>query len=1043
MPGPDPLGWHELEHELERCLAVTEQERSARLAELRTQDPDLAAALERALLEGGARDSAAVQRAIPTLNALGDAPPVAGLEATSLLSGLRPLPGPAPELGETAGDELAQLNGLEGRRFGPYRVLRLLGRGGMGSVWLAQRVDGLFERQVALKVMHAGLLDTEQRERFSRERQIVGGLRHPQIAQLLEAGVSSDGEPYLALEYVDGTNLAEHCDAQRLSIRQRIVLMQQVLSAVQYAHANLVLHRDLKPSNILVTSAGEIRLLDFGIAKLLSEGVARETDLTALAGRALTPEFASPEQLSGLPLTTASDVYSLGVVLYHLLCGERPYRLARESRGALEEAILRVEPVRPSSRALTHATAELRGATPKRLRRILRGDLDTIVLKALRKDPRARYQTAEAFRQDLERYLAGAPVTARPDGLVYRSSKFLRRNWGRVSAALFVAAALITAAVVSIERARAARAQQAVAEREAQRSQMVLKFLLDLFAKNSDQQETPTLARELTARQLLERGAHDAAQQLRGDPELAAEVLNKLADMYSQLHLGEQAGELRAAAVDALERAFGPRDARVASALLDLAQDVAYTNQRAQARAALTRARAILDALGDESSDARGACWLVSARINRYDSLPALLSDAEQAHRHFARYPSADGWWGAYESLQLAGLGQQIAGHFAAGEALQREAIGTLQARVEYADAWRINPLIHIGECQAGRGQLDQAVATFREALELSRSINGDSNGQTLQTQVKLGGILYGGGQRAEGLAILDATLATLRSNPETDTAGAWSSLRQFRGLVMFAEGQVEEAEELWRAEVDDRRKVFPGSLPLARALVQHAVGALALGRYAEADAELEEGCRLWQERSGGAAASALSNDCWLGRARLELALGQPSQAGQWLERVVALPEPVPLSVDLVEAGTARAQSRLQLADAEGAQRAARAALGLLEASGQRARYPRLEAAARLRLGQALCASGGPRDALRELQTSVDLFASHGNPASPWLGEARVALGRCWLGAQPSAAERQRAVELLAVGRASAAAHPRLGKHLERVLLELPAPSVH
>ncbi|MEY2930254.1 MAG: hypothetical protein RL033_1003, partial [Pseudomonadota bacterium] len=756
MPGPDPLRWHELEPHLSACLGESEEARSSRIAQLRTQDPELAQRLEHALSERRPSVTEELEPAtLPTWSAVGAPPHADGGEPRDTLSlarGLQQL-SPESELSSAARAEPGRapqpavsgiFPGLEGRQFGPYRVLRVLGRGGMGSVWLAERVDGLFERQVALKIMHAALLDTEQRERFARERQIVGALRHPQIAQLLDAGVASDGQPYLALEYVDGKDIAEHCDAQRLSIRRRVELMVQVLSAVQYAHANLVLHRDLKPSNILVTSGQEVRLLDFGIAKLLSDGVARETELTALAGRALTPEFASPEQLLGRPLTTASDVYSLGVVLYLLLCGERPYRLSRESRAALEEAILRADPARPSTRALTEASAQQRASTTKKLERVLRGDLDTIVLKALHKDPRARYETAEAFRQDLERYLSGAPVSARPAGNLYRAGKFLRRHWARVGVVLTVLLALVTAAVVSVVQARAAREHQLTAEREAQRSKIVLQFLLDLFAKNTDQQENPALARQLTARELLDVGAREATQQLDTDQELKAEVLEQLADLYMQLHLGQQAGQLRRAAVTALERAFGAQDPRVASALLRLAEDVSYTDQRALAREALGQARAILDARGDEDSEARGTSWLISARLNRYDSLPGLLTDADQARRHFAEHPPAQLWSGPFKALELAALGQQIAGYFAASEELQRQAILEIQRHAQYADAWRINPLIHIGECQYARGQLDAAVTTFREALALSRRINGDSNGQTLQTQAKLGGILHG-----------------------------------------------------------------------------------------------------------------------------------------------------------------------------------------------------------------------------------------------------------------------------------------------------------
>lgn len=1046
----DAARWPELEPLLSECLSVPQEVRSSKLAELRARDPALAERLERALSERGqAAAEALEQAAAPTWSAPGAGLPAGGDEpAANTLSPARQLLLASPETSELASADSARpgrvvqpeasgvFSGLEGRRLGPYRVSRLLGRGGMGSVWLAERADGLFQRQVALKVMHASLLNSEQRERFARERQIVGGLRHPQIAQLLDAGVSADGQPYLALEYVQGRSIAEHCDAGRLSIRQRVELMVQVLAAVQYAHANLVLHRDLKPSNILVTSTHEVRLLDFGIAKLLSDGVARETELTALAGRALTPAFASPEQLSGHPLTTASDVYSLGVVLYLLLCGERPYRLTHESRAALEEAILHVEPVRPGSRALTEATAQLRSASPGQLARQLRGDLDTIVLKALQKEPRARYATAEAFRQDLEAYLSGAPVAARPEGSLYRAGKLLRRHWGRAAAALAVLLALVIAAIVSVVQARAAREHQAAAEREARRARVVVEFLLDLFARNTDQQQSPAQARQLTARELLELGAQEATRQLDTDPELKAEVLEQLADMYMQLKLGKQAGQLRRAAITSLERAFGAQDPRVAAALLMLAEDVAYTDQRALAREALAQARAILDARRDDASEARGMSWLISARLNRYDSLPGLLADAERAQRHFAEHPPEQLWSGPFKALELAAIGQQLSGRFAVAEELQRQAIAEVQKRTEHVDTWRINPLIRIGECQYARGQLDAAVATFREALALSRRINGEHNGQTLQTQAKLGGILHGSGRRAEGLALLDATLATLQGQPDTDTSGAWSSLRQFRGTALLVEGRIEQAEELWRAEVDERRRSFPESIPLGRALVQHGNTLLALGQVEAASLALEEGCRLWRERSGGVAVDAMANDCWLGQARLALARRNPQEASAWLGQVARLPEPHPLPLDTSEANVLLAWAGLQLGDAGAAESAARTALGQLEASGLRERYPALEASARLRLGQALHGARAMVDALAELGAAVDLLRENGDVESPWLGEAELALARCLLDANPSAQQRQHAQQLLGHAREIAAAHPALAPQLLPALQE-------
>src|SRR6185436_1450027 len=264
---------------------------------------------------------------------------------------------------------------------GPYRLERELGSGGMGVVWLAIRTDGLIKRPVALKLPHGAWKRAGLAERMARERTILASLTHPHIAHLYDAGVTTAGQPYLAIEYVEGTRIDVYCRERRLEARARLQLFAQVANAVAYAHGKLVVHRDLKPANILVTAEGQARLLDCGIAKLLEDGEARETQFTEISGRALTPDYASPEQILGEPLTTASDVYSLGVILYELLCDQRPYKLQRDSRGALEEAILQAEPPSPSERV------------DARQRRALRGDLDTVVLKALKKKPAERYAT--------------------------------------------------------------------------------------------------------------------------------------------------------------------------------------------------------------------------------------------------------------------------------------------------------------------------------------------------------------------------------------------------------------------------------------------------------------------------------------------------------------------------------------------------------------------------------------------------------------------------------------------------------------------------
>jgi serine/threonine protein kinase/tetratricopeptide (TPR) repeat protein len=348
---------------------------------------------------------------------------------------------PAPPPADCAGDQI-----------GPYRLVRELGTGGMGVVWLAERVDGLIARPVALKLPHGAWKRAGLAERMSREREILATLTHPNIAHLYDAGLAADGQPYLAIEYVEGLRIDLYCDENVLDIEARLRLFAQVADAVAHAHGKLIVHRDLKPANILVDADGRVRLLDFGIAKLLEDGETHETRLTELSGRALTPDYASPEQLRGEPLTIASDVYSLGVVLYELLCGQPPYKPARDSRRALEDAILQAEPI-PPSRVVSDAR-----------RRELRGDLDTIVLKTLKKKPEERFATVHALADDIVRFLEGHPVLARPDSWAYRTSRLLRRNKLAVSAITVVALALVGATLYSMRQAKIARSEQVRAE---------------------------------------------------------------------------------------------------------------------------------------------------------------------------------------------------------------------------------------------------------------------------------------------------------------------------------------------------------------------------------------------------------------------------------------------------------------------------------------------------------------------------------------------------------------------------------------------------
>ena len=492
-----PERWRALAPHLDRALDLPAEERTAVLASLRQEDPalanDLAAALERR----------------------------ASLEREGFLEGAPVAPMPEPS--------------LAGLVLGDYTLRSLLGQGGMGSVWLADRSDGRYQGQAAAKLLNASLVGRDGEARFKREGNILARLRHPHIAHLIDAGVSSLGQPYLILERIDGARIDEYCDGRRLGIDARIRLFLDVLAAVSHAHANLVVHRDLKPSNMLVDTDGQVKLLDFGVAKLLEGGTVGEvTALTREGVSAMTLEYAAPEQLTGGDVTTATDVYAMGVVLYLLLTGRHPAGEATGSPAELIHAIVHAEPMRLSDAVEvdgeTHASAEVaarRATTARRLRGVLRGDLQNILAKALKKGPSERYTSAEAFADDLRRYLDHRPVRARPDSFGYRTRKFVSRNRLVLGASALAVVALATSAGMAARQARASaveRDRALVQLRRAEATNGFNSFLL--------QEATPSAGRPITNAELLARGDALVDRRFARDPELRVHILLMLADRY-------------------------------------------------------------------------------------------------------------------------------------------------------------------------------------------------------------------------------------------------------------------------------------------------------------------------------------------------------------------------------------------------------------------------------------------------------------------------------------------------------------------------------
>jgi eukaryotic-like serine/threonine-protein kinase len=434
------------------------------------------------------------------------------------------------EMSASEGEEPEPEPVLPAGQYGAYRPVKLIGRGGMSVVYLAERTDGQFQHTAALKVMGAHLAGPEFLRRFQTEKQVLATLHHPNITGLLDGGVSSAGDPYLVMEYVDGQHLDRYCDHHRLSVEARLRLFLQACDAVAYAHRLLIVHRDLKPSNILVAASesggpGQLKLLDFGTASLLAENC----DATVTGMRMLTPRYASPEQLRGERANTSSDVFSLGVILYELLTGAWPFGKETSIVSELHRAVADI-PVKALFTAITEETAESRSVSVDHLKRQLRGDLSAIVLKALESDPARRYGTVRQFADDITAYLDGRPVQARPQTALYHARKFLRRRWLPVTAAAGVTLALGISTIVAVHQARVARDQ-------AERAKHISEFAKNTFLSASSVWSSPLRGKStvINFHDILENATERVGQELKGDPVAEADLRGTLGSTYAVL----------------------------------------------------------------------------------------------------------------------------------------------------------------------------------------------------------------------------------------------------------------------------------------------------------------------------------------------------------------------------------------------------------------------------------------------------------------------------------------------------------------------------
>lgn len=909
MPTLTPERWQQISPYLDEVLEIPDGERGKWLDSFRIQKPELADLLQELLDEHCA------------------------LQRKHFLEG-----SPIHDTNQSS---------LAGQKIGAYTLLSPIGEGGMGSVWLAERSDGRFERRVAVKFLRFAIASAGGAERFRREGRILGQLAHPHIAELIDAGVTLSGEPYLVLEYVEGQHMDEYCDQRKLGLEARIRLFLDVLSAVAHAHANLVVHRDLKPSNVLVRNDGQVKLLDFGIAKLLTEegNPATATMLTQEGGGALTFQFAAPEQVTGGAVTTATDVYALGVMLYLLATGEHPAGRGQLSPADLVKAIVETETPRALDAVMSpeaKVAAEKRRTTPERLRRLLRGDLYTILGKALKKNPGERYSSVTAFADDLQRFLKHETISARPDSFTYRINRFVRRNRLAIAFTSFALLAIIAGVVGTAVQARTARRQRDFAIDQLARAEGINdlnRFLLSDAAPSG---------KPFTALDLLTRAEHIVERRKTAD-KTRIELLTSIGDQYEQLSENASARRVLAHAYDLSRNVNDPSVRSRAACALAVA--IAYTADKARAEALFREGLAELDTdprfaldraycllRGDNVARERGSFAEAEARVQaaqkflsqssvhpesmELDSLIDLAESYRVGNRHTDAISTFQMAWGllarsgrddtatAAQLLDLWALTLEGAGRPLEAEPLYRHAIAI--SRSDQANhglgAWLLRDyattLRDLGKFEEAENYAEQA---YSRALEQGEVMMADT--ALLQLfQIRL---------QARNLKKAEATMATLTPRIERDFPPDHyiaAILAAQKGLLARAQGNLELALELLDHAVSvlesASRTGNRGSEQLTRILVYRSQVELDLGHNEEARTDARRALEHFANSLSGAFS------CDMGRAYMALgnALEAQGKADEAREAYRSAVEQLENAVgpDHAEARTARQLAGLE-----------------------------------------------------------------------------------------------------------------------------------
>ncbi len=831
-------------------------------------------------------------------------------------------------------------------RIGPFRVVREIGRGGMGAVHLAERDDAQFQQRVAIKVVRGLGADDALVERFLGERRILARLEHPHIARLLDGGVTDDGTPWFAMEFVEGERLDRWCDSRSLAIEPRLRLFGATCEAVQYAHGQLVVHRDLKPSNILVTASGEIKLLDFGVARLLGADE-EESTRTALG---MTPQYAAPEQVRGEAVTAATDVYALGILLYELLTGKRPYELGQCTPAEVERIVCDTEPPPPSmtmSGVDAEARARARTSTPDRLRRRLRGDLDIIVAKALKKDPTERYPSVAALAEDVRRTLQHEAIAARRDSTGYKAAKFARRY----RRGLTLAAAALVAMIVVVVRENRLRS---VAEVETHTAQSVERYLLSVFGTADPFLSTDTSAAGTTARELLDHGTARLDTALVADPLVRSRVRTALGRVYANLGLYEQAGRQLEVALSEHRSVSGDRNVTGAT---------------------------ILDELG----------WLRD-RQGRIAEADSLLVMALERHRAFGGRANAS----LATTLERLSQVRRERNEYPSAEALVREAL-LMRQRLHGDSALETSASQHLlADVLHDQGNDSAAAPLYRAALAAREHRVGRVHPLTAATMFnlalterRLGRIVVAESLYREALDVQRRTLGV--NHPMVA-----STLNGLADLLHKAASRSDEAEALLREALDlNRRRLGEQHVEVSTNLGNLAVIVRDRGDYAEAERLLSQALRI-DEATFGPEHNYVAYDLNELAAILRLR-GKPDSSARILRRVLAMSRKVggeghrnTLAVK-VQLGRALRESG-NVREAAAVFREA-----LTHLRSENADTDPFRVGAMIGLGRSLVQLGEHTDALRLLEEARTYSAEKFGVTNARTAEAHLGVGECLL----------------------------------------------